>query len=296
MAEIIEDGVVGRGECVPYPRYGETVEAVVSAISGLAADIAAGAGLGDLARLLPAGAARNALDCALWDLEAKRSGRRASILAGVARPRRVVTCETIALDEPDAMAAAAAGLRDRPLLKIKVAADGVLARVGAVRDAAPGARLVVDPNESWDESLLRGLTESLAGLGVEMIEQPLPAGDDAALETWDGPVVLCADEACHTTADLDRLPKGYRMVNVKLDKAGGLSEALRLAAAARLRRLKVMVGCMVATSLGIAPAMLIARDADLVDLDGPRWLARDRHPALVFENGRVCPSTPALWG
>ena len=246
---------------------------------------------------LPPGAARNALDCALWDLEAKASARPVWQLAGIAAPRPAITAETIALDAPEAMAAAAAQLRDRPLLKVKVGAEEVVERVGAVRAAAPTARLIVDANEGWDLALLQRIAGMLAALDVEVIEQPLPASEDASLRAFAGPPCRCAPtKSCHAVADLERLPEAYRMVNVKLDKAGGLTEALRLAAAARARGLDVMIGCMVATSLGIAPAMLLAGDAQVVDLDGPLWLARDRDPALRFADGWIYPPDATLWG
>jgi L-alanine-DL-glutamate epimerase-like enolase superfamily enzyme len=296
VVEIEEGGAIGRGECVPYPRYDEIPEHVVATIAALTPDIEAGLDRQALQDRLPAGAARNALDCALWDVAAKTSRRPVWQLAQVAAPRPAVTAETIALDSPDVMAAAAAHLRGHPLLKVKVGTDDVIERVGAVRAAAPNARLVVDANESWDLNLLRRIAGMLAALDVEVIEQPLPAFEDAALGDFGGQPALCADESCHTAADLERLPDAYRMINIKLDKAGGLTEALRLAAAARARGLGVMVGCMVATSLGIAPAMLLAGGAEIVDLDGPLWLAHDRGPALRFIDGWVYPPDPGLWG
>ena len=300
VAEIEAQGskgtVWGRGECAPYPRYGETPEGVVEAIESLAAAVADGLDRAALQDALPPGAARNALDCALCDLEAKMTGRPVWQLAGAVAPRPALTAETIALDTPDAMAAAAHNLRNRPLLKIKVGAEDVIERVGAVRAAAPSARLLVDANEGWDLTLLERIAGMLAAFGVEAIEQPLPAGEDAALGDFASPVPLCADESCHSVPDLDRLPPAYRMINVKLDKAGGLTEALRLVAEARARGLAVMVGCMVATSLGIAPALLIASEAAVVDLDGPLWLAHDRGPSLKFAEGWIYPPQPALWG
>jgi L-Ala-D/L-Glu epimerase len=295
LVEIEENGRLGRGECVPYRRYGETPAAVIDTITAIAGDIEAGLGRAALQQRLPPGAARNALDCALWDLEAKATGVPVWRLAGSVPPRPTITAETIALDTPQAMAAAAARLSGRPLLKIKVGAEDVLERVGAVRAAAPQARLVVDANEAWDLALLQSISGRLAALGVEVIEQPLPASQDACLREVAGKPELCADESCHTVADLEAL-KAYRMINIKLDKAGGLTEALRLVAAARARGLDVMIGCMVATSLGIAPAMLLANEAKIVDLDGPLWLAHDRNPALKFSNGWIYPPDPALWG
>lgn len=294
--EIDDDGNVGRGECVPYPRYGETAARVAGDIERLRPAIEAGLSRQELQDLLPAGAARNALDCALWDLEAKASGRRVWELAGLAPPAAIVTAETIAIDSPQAMAAAAARLADRPLLKIKVGADAVLERVGAVREAAPLARLIVDANEGWSGELLMAVCEPLAALGVEVIEQPLRAGDDDAIAGFRPELTLCADESCHTVADLIRLADRYQMVNVKLDKAGGLTGAIALVAAAREHGIGLMIGCMVATSLAIAPAQLLAGQADFVDLDGPLWLAADRQPGLRFEAGWLYPAEPALWG
>lgn len=296
MVEIEADGVHGRGECVPYPRYGETRAGVAAALTALIPEVEGGLDRAALQSLLPAGAARNALDCALWDLEAKRTGHRAWRLAGLPAPRPSLTAETIALDTPEVMAAAAARLSDRALLKIKVGAEDVVERVGAVRAAAPRIRLVVDANEGWDLDLLERIGGMLAALDVEVIEQPLPAAQDGTLEGFVSAVPLCADESCHTLADLERLPAAYRMVNVKLDKAGGLTEAIRLVAAARASGREVMIGCMVATSLGIAPATLLTGDAAIVDLDGPLWLAHDRGPSLKFTGGWIYPPDPALWG
>lgn len=297
LVEIEENGRYGRGECVPYPRFGQTPALVVDMIGAVGGEIEAGLDRVALQERLPPGPARNALDCALWDLEAKLSARPAWHLAGIAAPSPVVTAETIGLDAPQAMAAAAARLSDRPLLKIKVGDKGVVERVRAVRAAAPAARLVVDANEGWNLALLHRIGGMLAALDVEVIEQPLPDIQDASLHgfTLQQPA-LCADESCHTVADLERLPDAYRMINIKLDKAGGLTEALQLAAAARARGLEVMIGCMVATSLGIAPAMLLAREARIVDLDGPLWLTHDRDPALKFAHGWIYPPEAALWG
>ena len=296
VAEIEEDGVVGRGECVPYPRYGETVAEVAGLVRSQAAAIAGGLTRERLQSVLPAGAARNALDCALWDLDAKRSAKRAWEIAGIDQPAAAITAETVALDTPRAMAEAAAALKDQPLLKIKLGAEAVVERVAAVRDAAPDARLIVDANEGWDLGLLERVCAALADLGVEMIEQPLPATDDAGLLGFSSPVKLCADESCHTSTDVAGLADRYRMVNVKLDKTGGLTEALRLVATARDAGMDVMVGCMVGTSLAMAPATLLGRGAAYVDLDGPLLLARDREPALRFDNGTVFPPERAVWG
>lgn len=294
--EIDEGGAIGRGECVPYRRYGETTAGVATDIQRMRSAIETGVTRQELQDLLPAGAARNALDCALWDLEAKASGRPVWELAGLAPPVPSITAETIVIDTPEAMAAAAARLADRPLLKIKVDADAVIERVGAVREAAPLARLIVDANEGWTGELMMQVCEPLAALGVEMIEQPLPADADDSIAGFRPSLTVCADESCHTVADLERLADRYQMVNVKLDKAGGLTAALALAAAAREHGLGLMVGCMVATSLAIAPGQLLAAQADFVDLDGPLWLAADRQPGLRFNAGWLYPAEPGLWG
>jgi L-alanine-DL-glutamate epimerase-like enolase superfamily enzyme len=296
VACIETDAGIGRGECVPYARYGESVEAVVEAIESLAPAIEAGVDRRALLDLLPAGAARNALDCALVDLTCRETGRPAWQLLEMPAPATVVTAETIALADIDDMAAAAAHLARRPLLKIKVGADDVVARVARVRAEAPLARLIVDANEAWTMALLEEVLPALAREGVVMIEQPLPAGADASLAGFVSPIPLCADESCHTALGLDRLPNGYAMVNIKLDKAGGLLAATELARAARDRGLAVMVGCMVATSLAIAPALLLAGTADIVDLDGPVWLAADRQPGLSISNGLIAAPPPGLWG
>ena len=296
VATIEADGLTGRGECVPYARYGEATPVVVAQLQALAPDVAAGLDREQLAQRLPPGAARNALDCALVDLACRQVGVPAWQMLGLPPPGPMMTAETIGLAAPEEMAAAAAGLADRPCLKLKVAADGIVERVAAVRRLAPLARLVVVANEAWTAEILARGRPALTDLGVAMIEQPLAAGADDALRRMTPPIPLCADEACHTRADLDGLAAGYAMINVKLDKTGGLGEALALIEAARRRGLGVMVGCMVATSLAMAPALLLAGLADLVDLDGPLWLAADRTPALRFERGFVYPPVAGLWG
>ena len=300
---------VGRGECVPYPRYGESVDTVVDAIEGLRPALERGLAREELAEALGAGAARNAIDCALWDLEAKRTGRRAWELgapppaasASPPLPRRppapLVTAYTLSLDEPEAMRAAAARHAHRPLVKIKLDADRVAERVAAVRAGAPRARLIVDANEAWTADDLGRLLPELARLGVELVEQPLPAGADAALAGIERAVPVAADESCHTTADLPALAGRYDVVNVKLDKAGGLTEAIALREAAAAAGFGVMVGCMIGTSLAMAPAVLAAQGARFVDLDGPLLLARDREPGLDYRSdGTVAPPPSALWG
>lgn len=296
VAEIATAAGSGRGEAVPYGRYGESVAAVAAAIAAEADAVEGGLDRRALLDRLPPGAARNALDCALLDAECRESGRPAWQLLGLPAPATLVTAETIGLAPAAAMAEAAAALADRPLLKLKLDATDVVARVAAVRAAAPLARLIVDANEAWTAALLAEVLPALAREGVVMIEQPLPAGADAALAGFASPIPLCADEACHTAQDLDRLPDGYAMVNVKLDKAGGLLAAADLARQAQDRGLAVMVGCMVATSLAIAPALLLASHADIVDLDGPLWLALDRVPGLAFNTGLIAPPPPGLWG
>ncbi len=296
VAELVDGAHRGRGECVPYARYGETVAGVVAAIDELAPAVAEGLDRAALQSALPPGAARNALDCAFWDLESKRAGRRAWKLAGIADPEPAVTAFTISVGPVAKMAADAAAHRDRPLLKLKLTGPGDLERVEAVRGAAPDARLVVDANEAWTPSLCRALFPALADLGVEMIEQPLPAGDDDALADLDRKVSVCADESCHTAADLDRLIGRYDIANIKLDKTGGLTEALALASAASSGGLGLMVGCMIATSLAMAPATLIAGQASIVDLDGPLLLEEDRPDGLSFAGDRVHPPSTSLWG
>jgi L-alanine-DL-glutamate epimerase-like enolase superfamily enzyme len=296
VAEINDGRVRGRGESVPYAHYGETVAGVVAAIEDMRGAVADGLDRAALLQAMPPGAARNALDAALWDFEAKTSGNSAARLAGVGRLRPLVTAYTLGLDTPERMATAAAEHRDRPVLKLKLTGDGDLARVSAVRQGAPAAELIVDANEGWSERHFTELAPALAELGVALIEQPLPAGSDDALAELPHPVPVCADEACHTRADLDRLAGKYDAVNIKLDKTGGLTEALALAAAAERQGFRIMVGCMIGTSLAIAPAVLVAQSAQIVDLDGPLLLARDRQPGLRYDGSTLYPPTPALWG
>lgn len=296
VAEIAEDGIAGRGEGVPYARYGESVESVVAQIETQGAALAAGLDRAALQAALPAGAARNALDCALWDLEAKRTDMPVWRLAGTPEPRPTVTAYTLSLASPAAMGEAARANAERPLLKLKLGGDGDVERVEAVRANAPKARLIVDANEAWTPALLERFLPEMARLGVELVEQPLPAGRDDALAGLAHAVPVAADESCHTSADLAALAGRYDFVNVKLDKTGGLTEALRLVAAAEARHFGIMVGCMVGSSLGMAPAMLLAGRAAVVDLDGPLLLARDRPHGLRYEDGRVFPPARELWG
>ena len=296
VATIRDGAFEARGECVPYARYGESVEGVVQAIEACGPAIAQGLDRADLQALLPAGAARNALDCALWDLEAKMSGRSAAELAGLAPLHTVETAFTISLALPEEMAARARDMTSYPLLKLKLGGDGDEERLAAIRQAVPNARLIADANEAWRASNLERLLAAAKAEGVELIEQPLPAGHDAALQHIARIVPVCADESVHDRASLSGLPARYDAVNIKLDKTGGLTEALATATEARRLGLKIMVGCMVATSLAMAPALLLAEDADFVDLDGPLLLERDRVPGLAYISGIVMPPPTALWG
>lgn len=294
--EVVQDGVTGRGEGVPYPRYGESVDSVLAEVETVRALIEGGGGLAGLQAALPAGAARNAVDCALWDLEARLSGRDVATMIGAPAPERMVSALTIGIDTPEAMAEAAAKVADAPLLKVKVDATDPAAQIRAVRAAAPHAALIVDPNESWHRAVLETLQPVLVEAGAALLEQPVPAGEDAWLEGFTSAVPICADEAIHTTADLPQVARRYQVVNVKLDKSGGLTEALALAHAARAAGLGLMTGCMVSSSLSIAPALHIARMSDFVDLDGPVWLAEDRPGGVRDEGGYMVPPEPGFWG
>ena len=296
VAELTDGAFTGRGECTPYPRYGETVPGVAAAIAGCAGAISRGLDRARLQSALPPGAARNALDCAFIDLEAKRAGRPAHEVLGIAAPRPRVTAYTISFGEPAEMARAAAAAAGRPLLKIKLGGANDAERIAAIRRAAPAAELIVDANEGWRPDDLSANMAACAAAGVTLIEQPLPAGDDGILATTARTVALCADESIHDRATLKALAGKYDAVNIKLDKAGGLTEALALAAEAQRLGFELMVGCMVATSLAIAPAMLVAASARIVDLDGPLLLAQDRPDGLRFDGSTVHPATAALWG
>jgi L-alanine-DL-glutamate epimerase-like enolase superfamily enzyme len=296
VAELRDGDHVGRGECVPYPRYGETVDGVASAIAALRPDIARGLDRQALQHAMAPGAARNALDCALWDLAAKRSGRPAHELATLPPLQPLTTAFTISLAAPEAMAAAAAKAAARTLLKIKLGGAGDPARIAAVRHAAPHARLIVDANEGWTAGNLQENLAACAQAGVALVEQPLPSNGDAALADIARPIPVCADESAHATASLAALVGKYDAVNIKLDKTGGLTEALAMGRVAQDMGFALMVGCMVATSLAMAPAVLVAQRAQIVDLDGPLLLAGDRAHGLRYEDSRVHPPTPALWG
>lgn len=296
VSEITEGPHRGRGEAVPYARYGETVQGVLAQIEAARGPIEAGLSREALQSAAPPGAARNALDCALWDLEAKRAGRRAWELAGRARLDPVKTCFTISLGEPAEMAEAARANMRRPMLKLKIGRADDVEAVAAVRAAVPRMRLIVDANEGLRFTDLARVTAELARLEVKLLEQPLPAAEDAALEGFDSPTPLCADESLHTRAELAACARRYAAVNVKLDKAGGLTEALALAAEVRARGLGLMVGSMVATSLSIAPALILAQGAQVADLDGPLLLAKDREPGLSILGSLIEPPPAALWG
>jgi L-alanine-DL-glutamate epimerase-like enolase superfamily enzyme len=296
VAELSDGTYTGRGECVPYPRYDETPEGVAAALIAMREQIAQGLDRETLQSALPAGAARNALDCAFWDLEAKQAGKPAHALAGLPAPHPLTTAYTISLAAPAVMASAAAAAKERPLLKIKLGADGDPDRLRAVRAAAPHAALIVDANVGWRAHNLAENFSACADAGVVMIEQPLPAADDGALASVARPVAVCADESVHDRASLAALRGKYDMINIKLDKTGGLTEALQLADAARAQGFALMVGCMVSTSLAIAPAILVAQGARVVDLDGPLLLAKDRPNGLRYDGSVVHPATPALWG
>jgi L-alanine-DL-glutamate epimerase-like enolase superfamily enzyme len=296
-ATISQGGVRGWGECVPYPRYGESVDSVLAQIEGMREAVEAGCGRGGLMERMPAGAARNALDAALWDLEAKLTGRRAWDLAGLPSPPVLTTAYTLSLDTPEAMGEAAAAQAARPLLKIKLAGDDLdEARVALIRKAAPAAKLIVDANEGAAPDTVQSLCQAMADLGVAMVEQPVPAGADAVLATFAHPLPICADEAFHTRKDLAQIAARYDLVNIKLDKTGGLTEALAVLEEAERRGLGVMVGCMLGTSLAMAPATVVAARASIVDLDGPLLLDRDRELGLILEGSLLHPPPAALWG
>lgn len=296
-ATIEDGGARGRGECVPYARYGESVDSVCAAMESARALLERGGGRAELAASLPPGAARNALDCALWDLEAKVAGIPAHVLAGIDRVAPATTAYTISLGAPDVMAQAAAHAAERPILKVKLGGGAEdPARIAAVRRAAPDATLLVDANEGWRADDIARQMAACVAAGVELIEQPLPSSDDALLGDIPRPIPICADESVHGLHGLSSLAGRYDAVNIKLDKTGGLTEALELSRAARELGFGVMVGCMVGTSLAMAPAMLLAAGARFVDLDGPLLLARDREDGLRYEGGLVFPPDRRLWG
>jgi L-alanine-DL-glutamate epimerase-like enolase superfamily enzyme len=296
VAEVSQRGHTGRGECVPYARYGETPEATLGALLAMQETLGKGLGRRALQAALPAGAARNALDCALIDLEAKVGGRRAWELLGRPAPQPCTTAFTISLGTPETMAAATAKAAHRPLLKIKLGGDGDGERIAAVREQAPESELIVDANEAWTAANLEQNLAACAAAGVTLVEQPLPAGQDELLAHIRRPVAVCADESVHDRASLEGLRGRYDAVNIKLDKTGGLTEALAIADAAQALGFEIMIGCMVATSLSMAPAMLLTPQARFVDLDGPLLLAKDRDGRLRYDGSTIYPPDAMLWG
>jgi L-alanine-DL-glutamate epimerase-like enolase superfamily enzyme len=296
VAEVSHGGHTGRGECVPYPRYGETPEATLAALQEMREPLSKGLDRNALQAAMPAGAARNALDCALLDLEAKSLSQRAWALLGRPAPRPCTTAFTISLGTPEAMAAATAKAVRRPLLKIKLGGEGDGERIAAVRKAAPESELIVDANEAWTSDNLERNLDACAEVGVTLVEQPLPAARDDALARIKRPTAVCADESVHDRSSLKGLRERYDAVNIKLDKTGGLTEALAMADAAHALGFEIMIGCMVATSLAMAPAMLLAPQARFVDLDGPLLLAHDRGGGLRYEGSLIYPPEAALWG
>lgn len=296
VVTLSEDGEYGRGECVPYPRYNETVPQVIAALEAQRRNIESGMPLDEIKRRIGPKAAQNAVDCAMWNLKAKQTRTPVWKLADLKTPKPVVTAYTLSLDTPEAMAKAAADAADRPLLKLKLGREGDEDRLYAIRAAAPNARLIVDANEGWSAAVLPRMLQVCAQVRVELVEQPLPASDDEALRGLERKVVICADESAHDAAGIQKLIGKYDAINIKLDKTGGLTGALELARAARNNNLKIMVGCMLATSLAMAPAMLLAQYADFVDLDGPLLLKADRMPGITYEGSLMYPPPPALWG
>lgn len=298
VVSIAEGETTGYGECVPYARYGETPASVMAQIEEAKAALEAGADRAELRKLVTAGAARNAIDAALWDLEAKRAGTTVAEMIGAAPLKPVTTAFTISLDDdPAKMEAAARAASHRPLLKVKLGGgeqDGE--RIAAVRRGAPDAQLIIDANEGWTAENLQSNLDACAAVGVTLIEQPLPAADDDALAKAKRTVPVCADESAHDLAGFDKLVGRYDFLNIKLDKTGGLTEALELATAAENAGMRIMVGCMVSTSLAMAPAFMVAQRAEIVDLDGPLLLAKDRDPGFRFEGSMMFPPSGALWG
>jgi L-alanine-DL-glutamate epimerase-like enolase superfamily enzyme len=296
VVEIADGDSRGRGECVPLRRFGESTESVVAAINGMKGAVSSGLYRETLQQAMPPGAARNAIDCAFWAIDADRAFRSVADMAGLGSVKPVVTAFTVDFDTPDRMAEVAAGHRTRPLFRLELGGEGDMDRVRAVRQAAPAARLIVDANERWNEGQFSEFITILMDLRVELIEQPLPADADDALARLGCPIPICADESCRTVADLDRLQGKYAWVNIKLDKVGGLTEALALTAEAKRRGFRNMVGGAIGTSLGVAPALLVAQGAEIVDLDGPLRLASDVAVWLMYYGGTIHPADSKLWG
>lgn len=295
VCEIAQGDKLGRGECVPYARYGESIDSVSAQIEAVRGAIENGATRQEIQTIMAAGAARNAVDCALWDLEAKLAGKTVADLLGTST-RPLETAITVSLGTPEEMAESTAKVAHYSLIKVKMGGDNDIARIQAVADAAPNSRIIIDANEGWtDDNIVENMSAA-AKAGVVLIEQPLPAGKDEILSRIERPVIICADESVHTSIGLEDLAKRYDAVNIKLDKAGGLTEGLIMREKAISLGLKVMVGCMVGTSLGMAPAVLLAQKADVVDLDGPLLLAQDRVPGLRYDGALVYPPEAAVWG
>ncbi|WP_085908870.1 N-acetyl-D-Glu racemase DgcA [Kiloniella majae] len=292
---IEEDGIKAQGECVPYPRYGESVESVTAQINEILPALEGGMTRTELQTAMPAGAGRFAVDAALWDLEAKKAGKRAWEMAGIPM-EPATTVYTLSLSDPETMEQDARDNQDKPLLKLKLGGEGDLARVAAVRKGHPTARIVVDANEAWTKEVYNAIVPELVKLGVEMIEQPFPAGDDDLLKELDRPITICADESCHDRASLPKLVGKYDMINIKLDKTGGLTEALAMKLEAEKLGFEIMTGCMLGSSLAMAPAMVVAQGSKVVDLDAPLLLAEDCEPGLVFTGVEIAPPEKALWG
>jgi L-alanine-DL-glutamate epimerase-like enolase superfamily enzyme len=291
-----EEGHVGRGEALGVSYHAETVATLLEQLGEVQSDLRRGVSRTDLQKLLPAGGARNAVDCALWDLEAKRAGRRAWELADMPTVRPVTTAYTLGLDTAERMAQAAASSRPYSLLKMKLGGAGDVERVAAVREARPDAELIVDANQAWNEGQLREFTARFAVLGVKLIEQPLPVGEDDCLTAFESPVPLCADESCQTTESLAALQGKYQYINIKLDKTGGLTEALRLARAAHAGGFRLMVGCMAGSSLSMAPAFIVGQLCEFVDLDGPLLTTADLPNGIRYEGSRMFPPERSFWG
>lgn len=296
VATIGDGDFTGRGECVPYPRYGETVDGVAKDILAMEKQISGGLDQQQLLAVMTPGATRNALDCALWDLQAKMSGKSVYELVGITHPKALTTAYTIGLDTPEAMATAAQEAKDKPLLKLKLGGEGDLERLRAIRAAVPEKRLIVDANEGWSGEQLLPYIDACMAAGIELIEQPLPADQDDRLSSLDHNANLCADESAHGLDTLAELKGKYQSINIKLDKTGGLTEALKVAEKAQELGLEIMVGCMLGTSLGMAPAMVVAQYAGIVDLDGPLLLDKDRENGIEYDADLMHLPTPALWG
>lgn len=294
MVTLEQDGKIGRGECVPYARYGESIEQVLEDLNAIH-DRLNTLSTSCIQEWLPAGAARNALDCAWWDLQCKQQGNTIWQQLNIT-PTPLITAYTLSLDTPDKMGLAAQQQQHRPLLKLKLADDNDIDRVAAVRHFAPNAQIIVDANEGWDRAQYQRLIPSLQALNIAMIEQPFPADCDHWLDGLSRPIPLCADESCHDTASLTRLIGRYDLINIKLDKTGGLTEALALQQDALRNGLGIMVGCMVGSSLSMAPAFVVAQQADIVDLDGPLLLAEDYPTGFKYSLSTMQVMSPELWG